>query len=314
MGRAGTTTREDRGRWSMPAHPRPRRADDAQRWAWTATPKKARCSAMAGSLKPGKPSHRLVAWACCVAPDRAHPVYGVLSPPHLLTRHRCLAPVQRRLAASSRSVGTVHRGRCDAVRRAVRRATCCTQRSAASAVRIVPVSCRWRGRCAGDASPDEHLLVQAGTGTGKSLGYLVPRLLHDERVVVATATLALQHQLVERDIPALLDAAVATCSGAAVVRRAQGTQQLRLPAPDPRRRARRPGHPGRHARRHAWAPRSSGCASGPRRSPTAGGIGDRDSAPSHTDRIWRAGLGQPPRVPRREQVPVRRRVLRRARP
>ena len=52
----------------------------------------------------------------------------------------------------------------------------------------------------------EHLLVQAGTGTGKSLGYLVPSLLHDERVVVATATLALQHQLVERDIPALLDA------------------------------------------------------------------------------------------------------------
>ena len=51
-----------------------------------------------------------------------------------------------------------------------------------------------------------HLLVQAGTGTGKSLGYLVPALLHHDRVVVATATLALQHQLVERDIPALLDA------------------------------------------------------------------------------------------------------------
>ncbi len=47
-----------------------------------------------------------------------------------------------------------------------------------------------------------HLLVQAGTGTGKSLGYLVPALLHDRRVVVATATLALQHQLVERDLPA----------------------------------------------------------------------------------------------------------------
>jgi len=53
----------------------------------------------------------------------------------------------------------------------------------------------------------EHLLVQAGTGTGKSLGYLVPAVLNDERVVVATATLALQHQLVQRDIPALLDAA-----------------------------------------------------------------------------------------------------------
>ncbi|MPZ61607.1 MAG: ATP-dependent DNA helicase [Propionibacteriales bacterium] len=50
----------------------------------------------------------------------------------------------------------------------------------------------------------EHLLVQAGTGTGKSLAYLVPALLQDDRVVIATATLALQHQLVERDIPALL--------------------------------------------------------------------------------------------------------------
>ncbi|WP_405602837.1 ATP-dependent DNA helicase [Streptomyces sp. NBC_01410] len=48
---------------------------------------------------------------------------------------------------------------------------------------------------------NSHLLVQAGTGTGKSLGYLVPALAHGERVVVATATLALQRQLVERDLP-----------------------------------------------------------------------------------------------------------------
>ncbi|MEU4396289.1 ATP-dependent DNA helicase [Kribbella sp. NPDC023855] len=54
-----------------------------------------------------------------------------------------------------------------------------------------------------------HLLVQAGTGTGKSLGYLVPALIHaveDRRVVVSTATLTLQSQLVDRDVPALLDA------------------------------------------------------------------------------------------------------------
>jgi len=54
-----------------------------------------------------------------------------------------------------------------------------------------------------------HLLVQAGTGTGKSLAYLVPALLHaleDRRVVVSTATLTLQSQLVDRDVPALLDA------------------------------------------------------------------------------------------------------------
>ncbi|MGH8940538.1 MAG: ATP-dependent DNA helicase, partial [Actinomycetes bacterium] len=51
-----------------------------------------------------------------------------------------------------------------------------------------------------------HLLVQAGTGTGKSLAYLVPALLHGEPVVVATATIALQNQIVERDLPALADA------------------------------------------------------------------------------------------------------------
>jgi ATP-dependent DNA helicase DinG len=51
-----------------------------------------------------------------------------------------------------------------------------------------------------------HALVQAGTGTGKSVGYLVPAALHASRadggaVIVATATLALQRQLVERDLP-----------------------------------------------------------------------------------------------------------------
>ncbi|MGW1979055.1 ATP-dependent DNA helicase [Streptomyces sp. NPDC001889] len=51
-----------------------------------------------------------------------------------------------------------------------------------------------------------HLLVQAGTGTGKSLGYLVPSVAHGERVVIATATLALQRQLVERDLPRTVDA------------------------------------------------------------------------------------------------------------
>ena len=50
-------------------------------------------------------------------------------------------------------------------------------------------------------SDRHHLLVQAGTGTGKSLAYLVPALVHGKRVLVATATLALQRQLVERDLP-----------------------------------------------------------------------------------------------------------------
>ncbi|MCU1594636.1 MAG: dinG [Frankiales bacterium] len=52
----------------------------------------------------------------------------------------------------------------------------------------------------------EHLLVQAGTGTGKSLAYLVPAIASGKRVVVATATKALQAQLVDKDLPRLADA------------------------------------------------------------------------------------------------------------
>ncbi|MFK5645289.1 ATP-dependent DNA helicase [Ornithinimicrobium sp. LYQ121] len=57
---------------------------------------------------------------------------------------------------------------------------------------------------------EEHLLVQAGTGTGKSLAYLVPAIAHAMRTgrpaVVATATLALQAQIVDRDLPRIADA------------------------------------------------------------------------------------------------------------
>ena len=48
-----------------------------------------------------------------------------------------------------------------------------------------------------------HLLVQAGTGTGKSVSYLVPAVLSGKKVVVATATKALQEQLVNKDLPFL---------------------------------------------------------------------------------------------------------------
>jgi ATP-dependent DNA helicase DinG len=55
------------------------------------------------------------------------------------------------------------------------------------------------------AAEGDHLLVQAGTGTGKSVAYLVPAVAHAVRtgrpVVVATATLALQAQVVDRDLP-----------------------------------------------------------------------------------------------------------------
>ena len=56
----------------------------------------------------------------------------------------------------------------------------------------------------------EHLAVQAGTGTGKSLAYLVPAIARaitsHQPVVVSTATIALQRQLVDRDLPRLADA------------------------------------------------------------------------------------------------------------
>ncbi|HEU5085117.1 MAG TPA: ATP-dependent DNA helicase [Acidimicrobiales bacterium] len=48
-----------------------------------------------------------------------------------------------------------------------------------------------------------HLVVQAGTGTGKTLAYLVPAVVSGARVVVATATKALQDQLAGKDLPFL---------------------------------------------------------------------------------------------------------------
>ncbi len=50
-----------------------------------------------------------------------------------------------------------------------------------------------------------HLIVEAGTGTGKSLAYLVPAVLSGARVVVATATKGLQDQLAGKDLPFLAD-------------------------------------------------------------------------------------------------------------
>ena len=54
---------------------------------------------------------------------------------------------------------------------------------------------------------NEHLVVEAGTGTGKSLAYLLPAvyyaLKHEKTVVISTKTKALQEQLVDKDIPTL---------------------------------------------------------------------------------------------------------------
>ena len=54
------------------------------------------------------------------------------------------------------------------------------------------------------AEPD-HLIVEAGTGVGKSFAYLVPALQqiaeHKQKVVISTYTIALQEQLIQKDIP-----------------------------------------------------------------------------------------------------------------
>ena len=50
----------------------------------------------------------------------------------------------------------------------------------------------------------KHLIVQAGTGTGKTIAYLVPAIVAGKRTVVTTATKALQDQLAHKDLPFLV--------------------------------------------------------------------------------------------------------------
>jgi ATP-dependent DNA helicase DinG len=132
-----------------------------------------------------------------------------------------------------------------------------------------------------------HLVVQAGTGTGKSLAYLVPALLHDERVVVATATLALQHQLVERDLPRLVEAVGAGHPGVdtsyAVLKGRSNyacLHRIREGVPDDQG-ALIEVPAGSMATKvlelRAWAEKEA----------ESEGSGERDHAPRHTDREWR---------------------------
>jgi len=132
----------------------------------------------------------------------------------------------------------------------------------------------------------QHLLVQAGTGTGKSLGYLVPALLHDDRVVVATATLALQHQLVERDLPRLVEAVGAQegldTSYAVLKGRSNYACLHRIREGVPDDQGTLVDVPvGSMAQKvlelRSWAEEEAG----------GGGTGERDHAPRHTDREWR---------------------------
>jgi ATP-dependent DNA helicase DinG len=132
-----------------------------------------------------------------------------------------------------------------------------------------------------------HLVVQAGTGTGKSLAYLVPALLHDERVVVATATLALQHQLVERDLPRLVEAGGASHPGIdtsyAVLKGRSNyacLHRIREGVPDDQGaliEVPASSMASKVLELRAWAEEEA----------EAKGSGERDNAPRHTDREWR---------------------------
>lgn len=141
---------------------------------------------------------------------------------------------------------------------------------------------------------DRHLLAQAGTGTGKSLAYLVPAVLHARRtggrIVVATSTLALQRQIVGRDLPALVDAAREKLDDVPDFAVLKGRSnhaclhRVREGVPDdtdalfaPEASAPSGSLGAEVLALRAWAEEEA----------AASGNGDRDDAPSHGDRAWR---------------------------
>jgi ATP-dependent DNA helicase DinG len=132
-------------------------------------------------------------------------------------------------------------------------------------------------------SDRHHLMVQAGTGTGKSLAYLVPALVHGKKVLVATATLALQRQLVERDLPRIVPALSKVLGREITYAIYKGVgnyvclQKMNSEGDDPDGAAvLEVSSLERDATRlHAWA-RTSGVS------------GDRDDAPDVDRRVWAA--------------------------
>jgi ATP-dependent DNA helicase DinG len=128
-----------------------------------------------------------------------------------------------------------------------------------------------------------HLLVQAGTGTGKSLAYLVPALVHGKKVLVATATLALQRQLVERDLPkikAALDKELKRDISFAIYKGVGNyicLQKMNNAPNDPEAQAvlEVSSLEGDAKRLRAWAQ-------------SANATGDRDDAPDVDRRVWSA--------------------------
>ncbi len=135
----------------------------------------------------------------------------------------------------------------------------------------------------------EHVAVQAGTGTGKSLAYLIPAIRHAmakaTTVVVSTATIALQRQLVDRDLPRLAEALTPVLGRAPTFAILKGRRNYlcmhRLGGPDQVDEGEQLFDPfavsalGRHVKRlHEWADSTD--------------TGDRDElVPGVPDNAWR---------------------------
>ena len=133
----------------------------------------------------------------------------------------------------------------------------------------------------------EHLAVQAGTGTGKSLAYLVPAVRHavttGSTVVVATATIALQRQLIDRDLPRLMAALKPLLDREPAFAILKGRRnylclhrQKGGVADDPQDAL---FDPAGMVLPRRWGGRSSGCTSGPSRPPPATGTSSCPECP-----------------------------------
>ena len=161
------------------------------------------------------------------------------------------------------------------------------------------------GRAITDRRP---LIVQAGTGTGKSLAYLVPAVVSGAKVVVATATKALQDQLAGKDLPFLAEHVDRPFTFAVLKGRSNYVCRQRVHEATDQRR---PADPRRHGR-----------PVGRRAGPPPGRLGrppaptgdraelDHEPSPPGLGRGQRRAAG----VPGRGQLPAGRHVLRRAGP
>ena len=168
-----------------------------------------------------------------------------------------------------------------------------------------PASATWRPRSPTRLDEGGVLLAEAGTGTGKTLAYLVPAILSGQRVLVSTGTKNLQEQIYFKDVPVLREALgvpfTATCM--------KGRGELSLPAPArPSTAAARQREGRRPARRRRDLP-ADHRASGRRETETGdrAELGGSARGPGAVAR----GLGHRRDLPR-QRLPAVQRVLRHA--